>query len=60
VKRRLWAEYTRFYWHGFPMTFPEYLDLPLSDRWFANLELSDIIEQSNEQGGGSQPKDERR
>lgn len=51
-------EYTRLYWHGFPATFEQFLRWPYSYRWFAELELSDLIHSSNESGSG-QPDDYR-
>jgi hypothetical protein len=46
------------YWHGFPMKFDAFLDLPLTDRWFAMLELGNLIERSNEQGANSGSDDD--
>jgi hypothetical protein len=46
------------YWHGYPMTFDQFLDMPVTDRYLATEALNDLIEQSNEQGG-DRPKDHR-
>lgn len=40
------------------MSFDDYLDRPVTDRYLMNVALGDLIEQSNEQGGG-RPKDDR-
>jgi hypothetical protein len=59
VKRRLWDEYTRLYWHGYPGTFAEFIDLPMSDRYLANVSLTDLVERSND-AGGNRPGDDRK
>lgn len=58
MRRRLHAEYARLYWHGYPDSFDTFLRLPLTDRYLANEQLSELITKSNE-AGGERPKDQR-
>lgn len=46
------------YWHGYPCTYDQFLDMPMSDRYLARDALNNLIERSNEAGSG-QPKDDR-
>lgn len=45
-------------WHGYPGSFADFRAMPLSDRYLANEELTDLIERANE-AGATQPKDDR-
>lgn len=51
-------DYTRLYWHGYPEDFTVFRRHTLLRRYYLNRALDQLIERSNDEGGG-RPADER-
>jgi hypothetical protein len=58
VIRHQVEDFTRLYWHGYPEDFATFRRHSLLRRYYLNRALDELIERSNEEGGG-QPSDAR-
>jgi hypothetical protein len=52
------ADYTRLYWHGYPEDFATFRRHSIVRRYYLNAELDELIQRSNDEGGG-RPEDQR-
>jgi hypothetical protein len=51
TKRALWREFVGVTWHLPTMTWPQFLDLSIGDRFLLLDELNQMIDRHNEEAG---------
>jgi len=60
MKRTLLQQWIHVGWHLDGMSWDRYLALTMHERWVLHDELTEFIERSNDEGGGTRSKELRR